>query len=114
MILQDRLGPKAVTTHTSTGGASCIIANRISYALGLMGPSMTVETACSSALVAVQLAISSLRRGETSVAFAGGVNLMLLPETTIGFDRLGAMSPTGRCQAFDASANGYVSTKVTT
>jgi len=107
-ILQHRAGPEAITAHTSTGGASCIIANRVSYSLGLMGPSMTIETACSSSLVAVHLACHSLRRGETDLALAGGVNLLLLPETTVGFEKLGAMSPHGRCMAFDASGSGYV------
>ena len=106
--LQDRAGAEAITTHTSTGGAACILANRISYALGLQGPSLTLDTACSSSLVAVHLACQSLRAGESDLALAGGVNLMLIPETTMGFSRLGAMSPDGRSRAFDARANGYV------
>ncbi len=106
--LQDRAGPEAITTHTSTGSAACILANRVSYALGLEGPSLTLDTACSSSLVAVHLACQSLRSGETDAALAGGVNLMLVPETTMGFSRLGAMSPDGRSRAFGAGANGYV------
>ncbi|EYF00540.1 Malonyl CoA-acyl carrier protein transacylase [Chondromyces apiculatus DSM 436] len=107
-LLQDRAGADAITAYTSTGGTSCIIANRVSYALGLMGPSMTIETACSSSLVAVDLACHSLRRGESDVALAGGVNLILLAETTAAMGKLGALSPDGRCKAFDAAANGYV------
>jgi acyl transferase domain-containing protein/NADPH:quinone reductase-like Zn-dependent oxidoreductase/NAD(P)-dependent dehydrogenase (short-subunit alcohol dehydrogenase family)/acyl carrier protein len=107
-LLQDRAGREAITAHTSTGGAACIIANRVSYALGLQGPSMTVDTACSSSLVAIHLACQSLRSGESEMALAGGVNLMLVPETTMGFTKLGAMSPDGRCRAFDARGNGYV------
>ena len=107
-LLQDRAGPEAITAHSSTGGAACIIANRVSYALGLQGPSLTVDTACSSSLVAVHLACQSLRSGESDMALAGGVSLMLVPETTMGFSRLGAMSPDGRCRAFGAGANGYV------
>ncbi|MDI1443198.1 type I polyketide synthase [Polyangium sp. 6x1] len=107
-LLQDRAGRESITAHTSTGGASCIIANRISYAFGLEGPSMTVDTACSSSLVAMHLASQSLRSAESSVAIVGGVSLMLVPETTMGFTKLNAMSPDGRCRAFDARGNGYV------
>ncbi|MDC3954532.1 type I polyketide synthase [Polyangium jinanense] len=107
-LLQDRAGRESISAHTSTGGASCIIANRLSYAFGLEGPSMTVDTACSSSLVAMHLASQSLRSGESNVAIAGGVSLMLVPETTMGFTKLNAMSPDGRCRAFDARGNGYV------
>lgn len=107
-LMQDRAGWEAITSHTSTGGAACIIANRVSYVLGLQGPSMTVDTACSSSLVAIHLACQSLRSGESAVAIAGGVSLMLVPETTMGFTKLNAMSPDGRCRAFDAQGNGYV------
>ncbi len=107
-LLKDRAGAEAITTHSSTGGAACIIANRVSYALGLQGPSLTIDTACSSSLVAVHLACQSLRSGESDLAIAGGVNLMLVPETTMGFTKLGAMSPDGSSRAFDAGANGYV------
>ena len=107
-LLQSSIGPESVTDHTSTGNAACIVSNRISYVLGLQGPSMTVDTACSSSLVAVHLACHSLRRGECSAALAGGVNLMLDPATTVGFSKLGAMSPGGQCRTFDAQANGYV------
>ncbi len=107
-LLQDRAGGEAITAHSSTGGAACIIANRVSYALGLQGPSLTVDTACSSSLVAVHLACQSLRSGESDLALAGGVSLMLVPETTMGFSRLGAMSPDGHSRAFSAGANGYV------
>lgn len=107
-LMQDRAGWEAITAHTSTGGAACIIANRVSYVLGLQGPSMTVDTACSSSLVATHLACQSLRSGESAVAIAGGVSLMLVPETTMGFSKLNAMSPDGRCRAFDAQGNGYV------
>lgn len=107
-LMQDRAGWEAITSHTSTGGAACIIANRVSYVLGLQGPSMTVDTACSSSIVAMHLACQSLRSGESSIAIAGGVSLMLVPETTMGFTKLNAMSPDGRCRTFDAQANGYV------
>lgn len=107
-LMQDRAGWEAITSHSSTGGAACIIANRVSYVLGLQGPSMTVDTACSSSIVAIHLACQSLRSGESGVAIAGGVSLMLVPETTMGFTKLNAMSADGRCRAFDAQGNGYV------
>ncbi len=97
-----------IVQHTATGQDTSIISARISYALGLEGPSLTVNTACSSALVAVHLACQSLRSGESELALAGGVHLVLAPESTIAMTKFGAMSPDGRCKAFDARANGYV------
>ncbi|MEL6765435.1 MAG: polyketide synthase, partial [Cyanobacteria bacterium J06607_6] len=100
--------PEVVDTYTATGLASTMVANRLSYLLNLRGPSLAIDTACSSSLVAVHLACQSLRSGESAVAIAGGVNLILRPELTIGFSKLTALSPDGRCKAFDASANGFV------
>ncbi|MGH3968203.1 MAG: type I polyketide synthase, partial [Mycobacterium sp.] len=97
-----------VDAWSGTGGALSIIANRLSYFLDLRGPSVTVDTACSSSLVAVHLACQSLRAGESNLAIAGGVNLLLSPAITRSFDRAEAMSPTGQCHAFDASADGFV------
>jgi len=101
-------GPEAVGTYTTTGLASTMAANRLSYLLNLRGPSLAIDTACSSSLVAVHLACQSLRNGESEVAIAGGVNLILRPELTIGFSKLTALSPEGRCKAFDAAADGFV------
>ncbi|WP_329101452.1 SDR family NAD(P)-dependent oxidoreductase [Micromonospora sp. NBC_01699] len=97
-----------VTAHTATGQDLSIIAARVSYLLGLQGPSLAVDTACSSALVAVHLACQSLRTGEATMALAGGVNLTLAPESTVAMSKFGAMAPDGRSKAFDARANGYV------
>ncbi len=97
-----------VDAWSGTGGALSIIANRVSYFFDLRGPSVTVDTACSSSLVAVHLACQSLRTGESKLAVAGGVNLLLSPAVTRSFDVAEAMSPTGRCHAFDASADGFV------
>ena len=69
---------------------------------------MTVDTACSSSLVAVHLACQSLRTGDSNLALAAGVNLLLSPAVTRSFDQANAMSPTGRCHSFDASADGFV------
>ncbi len=91
---------------TATGAAGSIVANRVSYMLDLRGPSMTLDSACSSSLLAVHQAVRSLRSGETDMALAGGVNLVVAPTTTVVFDQAGALAPDGRCKAFDASADG--------
>ena len=97
-----------VDAWSGTGGALSIIANRVSYFFDLRGPSVTVDTACSSSLVAIHLACQSLRAGESSLALAAGVNLLLSPVVTRSFDSAEAMSPTGACHAFDAAADGFV------
>ncbi|MGW1768463.1 type I polyketide synthase, partial [Streptomyces sp. NPDC002073] len=101
-------GADAVTHHSITGTSRSIIANRVSYVLGLQGPSLVVDTGQSSSLVAVQLACESLRSGESSVALAGGVSLNLVPEGFTVADRFGALSPEGTTYTFDDRANGYV------
>jgi acyl transferase domain-containing protein len=106
--LLQRRGPEALTRHALAGTQRAIIANRVSYALGLRGPSMTVDAAQSSALVAVHLACESLRSGESTLALAGGVNLNISLDSAIRASRFGALSPDGRCYTFDARANGYV------
>ena len=97
-----------IDAWTGTGGALSIIANRLSYFLDVRGPSLTVDTACSSSLVAVHLACQSLRSGQSELAIAAGVNLVLSPAVTRSFDAAEAMSPTGACHAFDAAADGFV------
>ena len=97
-----------IEAWTATGGALSIIANRLSYYLDLRGPSLTVDTACSSSLVAVHLACQSLRTGQSELAVAGGVNLLLSPVVTRSFDQAEAMSRSGACHAFDAAADGFV------
>jgi myxalamid-type polyketide synthase MxaE and MxaD len=100
--------PAAVDARTGTGNALSIAANRISYFFDFIGPSLAVDTACSSSLVAVHLACASLNAGESQQAVVGGVNLVLTPTLGISFSKAGIMSPEGRCNTFDASANGYV------
>ena len=97
-----------VDAWSNPGGALSIIANRLSYFLDLRGPSVTVDTACSSSIVALHLACQSLRIGDSDVALAAGVNLMLAPAVVRAFDQTGALSPTGACHAFDADADGFV------
>ncbi|TDC97019.1 acyltransferase domain-containing protein, partial [Nonomuraea deserti] len=101
-------GRAALTRHSLTGISRALLANRISYTLGLNGPSMTVDSAQSASLTAVHLACESLRNGETGLAIVGGVNLNLTADSTLAALRFGALSPDGRCFAFDARANGYV------
>ena len=81
---------------------------RISYAMGLRGPAITVDTACSSSLVAVHMACRSLNDGESDLGLAGGCMVMLEPQLYASASALGMLSPTGRCRAFDASADGFV------
>jgi acyl transferase domain-containing protein/NADPH:quinone reductase-like Zn-dependent oxidoreductase/acyl carrier protein len=97
-----------IDAYTNTGGALSIAANRISYSFDLKGPSVAVDTACSSALTAVHLACKSIWEEHCPLALAGGVNALLLPDWYVGFSRLGMLSPDGRCHAFDAAANGFV------
>nr|APD71871.1 type I polyketide synthase 6 [Streptomyces sp.] len=101
-------GVEGITRHTLTGLNRGVVANRISYTLGLHGPSAAVDTGQSSSLVAVHLAVESLRRGESTMAIAGGVNLNLVPDSTTSAERFGALSPDGLSFTFDARANGYV------
>jgi len=97
-----------IDVYSNTGGSLSIAANRISYCFDFRGPSAAVDTACSSALVAVHLACRSIWQDGCPMALAGGVNALLLPDWYVGFCRMGMLSPEGRCRAFDASASGFV------
>ncbi|MGC5033607.1 type I polyketide synthase [Micromonospora sp. DT229] len=93
---------------TGIGSSMCAVANRVSHALDLRGPSVTVDTACSASLVAIHQACQSLRAGDTSLALAGGVMLVASPSFALVLEAAGALSPDGTSKAFDAAANGYV------
>lgn len=94
--------------HSNTGGTLSIVANRISYLFDLRGPSLAVDTACSSALVAFSLACRSIWLGECDAALTGGVNALLTPNASIGFSKASMLSTAGECFAFDHRADGYV------
>jgi acyl transferase domain-containing protein/acyl carrier protein len=100
--------PGAIDAHTISGGVASVAAGRIANRLGLNGPSIALDTACSSSLSAVHLACHSLRRGESNLALAGGVYIVLEPNISVGLSKLHMMAPDGRCKSFDAKANGFV------
>jgi acyl transferase domain-containing protein/NADPH:quinone reductase-like Zn-dependent oxidoreductase/acyl carrier protein/SAM-dependent methyltransferase len=97
-----------ITAHSPTGSAHSIAANRISYCLNLRGPSVAMDTACSSALTAVHAACAHIWTGRGDIAMAGGVTVMITPGGFIGFSQAGMLSPEGKCKAFDAAADGFV------
>lgn len=103
------VGPALFHTdmHTPASASYTMLSNRIAYALNLVGPAITVDTACSSSLVAFHLACQALAAGDCEVALAGGVNVMLQPETFVLMCKGGFLAADGRCKSFDASADGY-------
>lgn len=106
------LGEEAVfrghDVFTVGGMSHAVLSGRIAFLLGVTGPSFTLDTACSSSLIATHLACQSLRRGESKLALAGGVNLFLSPEGNIALSRSGMLSMSGACRAFDAGCDGFV------
>ncbi|HEV2147242.1 MAG TPA: polyketide synthase, partial [Longimicrobiaceae bacterium] len=105
--LMDVDRPERMDAYVGSGVDASFPAGRLSYVLGVHGPSMVVATACSSALVSAHLACQSLRSGEADLALAGGVSLMLSPDTNVVLSRMHAVSPDGRCKTFSAAADGY-------
>ncbi|MER9439197.1 beta-ketoacyl synthase N-terminal-like domain-containing protein [Mesorhizobium sp. M0618] len=106
-LLAHEAGAK-LGAYSAIGGAHCLAANRISHALGLTGPSITVDAACASSLVAAHLACDALVSGDCDLALAGGANLMLTPTINASFQAARMLSATGRCRPFDKHADGYV------
>jgi polyketide synthase 13 len=100
--------PTVAHPYAITGNSTAIIANRVSYFYDFRGPSMAIDTACSSSLVAAHQAVQALRNGECDVAVAGGVNALITPAVTLGFDEIGAvLAPDGRIKSFSSDADGY-------
>jgi phthiocerol/phenolphthiocerol synthesis type-I polyketide synthase C len=98
----------AITPHMMTGNTMSIAANRLSFKLDLHGPSVAVDTACSSALVALHQACLVLRNGEAGAALVGSVNLLLHPYPFVGFTKASMLSANGRCRSFGEGGDGYV------
>ncbi|QFG22448.1 type I polyketide synthase [Actinomadura sp. WMMB 499] len=94
--------------YSSTGTAHSVAVGRISYLLGLRGPSVAVDTACSASLVSAHLACQSLRLREIDLAVVGGVNVILDPDTQVAMSQWGMLAADGRCKSFDAAADGFV------
>jgi acyl transferase domain-containing protein len=106
-IPMDEMDKKAIP-YFSTGNVFNALSGRLSYVFGFQGPCVAMDTACSSSLVALHLACNAIRRGECKQAVVGGVNLQLVPESTMAISQARMLAPDGRCKTFDASANGYV------
>ncbi|XP_035424471.1 fatty acid synthase [Cygnus atratus] len=99
--------PEQLLGYSMTGCQRAMFANRISYFYDFKGPSLTIDTACSSSLMALENAYKAIRNGRCSAAVVGGVNLLLKPNTSVQFMKLGMLSPDGACKVFDASGDGY-------
>lgn len=97
-----------IDAHTGTGNSLSICANRLSYVFNFSGPSASIDTACSSALVALHQAVQSLRARECDAALAGAVNVCITPDSMISLSRARMVSPTGQCRPFHEDADGYV------
>ncbi len=100
--------PDTIDAYSATGNAHAVAVGRIAYLLGLRGPAVAIDSACSSSLVTIHLACQSLRLRESDLALAGGVSLILRPETQIAMAKWGMLSPNGRCYSFDSRADGFV------
>ena len=100
--------PDSIDFYAVQGTGRYASSGRISYALGLRGPSLTLDTACSSALVAVHLAAQSIRSGESEMAFAGAANLIMQPHVSIAYSQARMLARDGQCKFGDASGDGYV------
>ncbi|KAJ5595529.1 uncharacterized protein N7459_001737 [Penicillium hispanicum] len=99
--------PEVDLKYIATGTGSALLSNRVSWFYDFRGPSLTLDSACSSSLNACHLAVQGLRSGESSMAIVGGCNLFYNPDTMIPLTSLGFLSPDGKCYTFDHRANGY-------
>ncbi|QKW37147.1 SDR family NAD(P)-dependent oxidoreductase [Actinomadura sp. NAK00032] len=102
------LEPCGIGPYTMSGSTLSIASNRLSQVFDLRGPSMSIDTACSSSLLAVERGWRTLVEGRSRVVLAGGMHLLLSPGSFVGFSQASMLSPTGRCRAFSADADGFV------
>jgi acyl transferase domain-containing protein/NAD(P)-dependent dehydrogenase (short-subunit alcohol dehydrogenase family)/SAM-dependent methyltransferase/acyl carrier protein len=107
-VLLSRYDENLFDAYSGTGAARSVATGRISYFLGLKGPNLSIDTACSSSAVAIHLACQSLRQGECRMALAGGVNAILVPQLTITLSQARMLAGDGRCKSFSQSADGFV------
>lgn len=107
-VLEQACGAGELPVSALTGNLPNMLAARVAHCLDLTGPALAVDTACSSALVALHLARRSLQAGECDIAVVGGVHLNLTPGGYALLEKAQALSPTGRCHAFGAAADGFV------
>ncbi|KAI0763986.1 hypothetical protein BD413DRAFT_680576 [Trametes elegans] len=98
---------REIDVYYSTGTLQAFLSGRLSYAFGFCGPSIVIDTACSSSIVAIHQACRSLANGDCNAALAGGVNVITSPDMYIGLSRGHFLSETGQCRPWDASADGY-------
>ena len=107
-LITNQQDKSSINPYVATGNTGSTASGRISYFLGLKGPCLAVDTACSSSLVAIDEACRQLGEGNTKLAIAGGVNIILGPDLFINFSQAGMLSPDGKCKTFDENADGYV------
>lgn len=99
--------PETLLGYSMVGCQRAMMANRLSFCFDFKGPSIALDTACSSSLLALQNAYQAIRRGQCSAAIVGGINLLLKPNTSVQFMKLGMLSTEGSCKSFDAGGEGY-------
>ena len=100
-------GAESIDVYLASGSAHSVASGRLSYVLGFQGPALSIDTACSASLVAIHAACQSLRLGESTLALAGGVNIICAPRHSIALSRGHMLAPDGRCKTFDAAADGF-------
>lgn len=100
--------PASAEAYGIMGSVSSIIPNRVSYFFDFRGPSVSIDTACSSTMVAVHEGVRALRAGDAELALAGGVNMILAPAANLGFDANGGLAKDGHIKAFSSDADGMI------
>ncbi|KAI1377698.1 polyketide synthase-like protein [Hypoxylon crocopeplum] len=99
--------PDYLHRYAATGTGTAIMSNRISHVFNLQGPSLTLDTACSSSIYALHHAVAAIKNGDCDGAIIAGANLITSPEQHMGTMKGGVLSPTSTCHTFDTSADGY-------